>query len=174
MDNINQIAQHIKLVIFDVDGVLTDGRIYFSDSGHEFKAFHSQDGMGIKMLMQAGLEVAIITARQSNLVEKRAKELGLKHVYQNQNPKTAAFEELKSILKLDNHEIAYVGDDLVDLPLIIQSGLGIAVANAAPFVKQHATWCTTCLGGQGAVREVVELILTAQEKLSQVHEAYLV
>lgn len=173
MTDVSQLAHPIKLVIFDVDGVLTDGRIYFSDSGHEFKAFHAQDGMGIKMLQKAGIEVAIITARQSNMVTKRAEELGIQHVYQKQNPKKAAFEDLKAKLNLQNEQIAYVGDDLVDLPIINQCGLGIAVANAAPFVKLNADWSTTCYGGQGAVREVVELILSAQQKLASVHEAFM-
>lgn len=166
-------AQLVKLVIFDVDGVLTDGRIFMSDSGHEFKAFHAQDGMGIKMLMKAGLEVAIITARTSELVAKRMKELSIQHVYQGQYPKDNAYDELKTTLTLDHHEIAYVGDDLPDLPLIRKSGLGVAVANAAPFVREHADYLTKNLGGEGAVREVAELILQAQNKLQMVNESFL-
>lgn len=173
MTDLHTKAKPIKLVIFDVDGVLTDGRIYLSDSGHEFKAFHALDGMGIKMLLKAGLEVGIITARTSELLSKRANELGIQHVYQGQYPKDNAYNELKATLSLDHHEIAYVGDDLPDLALIRKSGFGVAVCNAAPFVLEHADYTTTNLGGQGAVREVVELILQAQDKLNAVHDSFL-
>lgn len=173
MTTIIEKAHAIKLVIFDVDGVLTDGRIYLSDSGHEFKAFHAQDGMGIKMLLKAGLEVAIITARTSKLVAKRMSELGISRVYQGQYPKDNAYNELKASLTLDHGEIAYVGDDLPDLPLIRRSGLGIAVANAAPFVLEHADYRTQHLGGVGAVREVAEMILNAQNKLDSVNSSFL-
>ncbi len=166
-------ARTIKLAIFDVDGVLTDGKIYFTEDGSEYKAFHSHDGMGMKMLLRSGIEIAIITARNSKLVTKRMAELGVKHVFQGQENKFIAYESIKSQLALQDDEIAYTGDDLNDLGLIRKCGLGIAVANASPIVHQHADWCTTRLGGAGAVREVCEFILSAKSELEALCEQYL-
>lgn len=173
MNNFNQLAKPIKLVIFDVDGVLTDGRVYMSESGHEHKAFHIHDGLGMKMLLQAGIEIAIITSRSSQLVAKRMQELGVKHVYQGQKNKVYAYSELLKKLNLSEQQVAYVGDDLPDLTLIRRSGFGIAVANAVPWVREQADWVTTQQGGQGAVREVCELILQAQGLLKKLQETYL-
>jgi 3-deoxy-D-manno-octulosonate 8-phosphate phosphatase (KDO 8-P phosphatase) len=168
-----QKARDIKVAIFDVDGVLTDGKIYFSNTGIEFKAFHSHDGLGIKMLLKAGIEVAIITARTSELVKKRMDELGVRHVFQGQENKLESYAALKKCLNVLDHQIAYTGDDLNDVGPIKRCGLGIAVANAAPFVHQHAHWCTTREGGAGAVREVCEFILSAQNELQLLYEQYL-
>lgn len=166
-------AKNIKMAIFDVDGVLTDGKIYFTNNDTEYKAFHSQDGMGMKLLLKANIDIAIITARNSELVKKRMDELGVKHVFQGQEDKLSAYENLKKTFNLGDHEIAYTGDDVNDVGLIKRCGLGIAVANATPFVHLHADWCTTRSGGEGAVREVCELILSAQEQLQSLYEQYL-
>lgn len=168
-----QKAKQIKAAFFDVDGVLTDGKIYFSDNGTEYKAFHSHDGMGIKMLLRAKIEIAIITARRSELVTRRMAELGVKHVYQGQEDKVQTYELLKQELNLQDQDIAYTGDDLNDLGPIRRCGLGIAVANASPLIIQYADWCTTRHGGSGAVREVCEFILSAQDQLAALCEQYL-
>lgn len=166
-------ATHIKLVIFDVDGVLTDRKIYFADDGHEYKAFNSHDGHGIKMLLSTGVEVGIITVRNSPVVERRMQELGVKHLYQGQANKLSALESLMQKLSLSPSQIAYVGDDLPDLPLMRRVGLGIAVADACEYVRQHADWKTRAAGGKGAVREVCECIMQAQGTLQGVREQYL-
>ena len=163
-NKINQKAAKIKLLILDVDGVLTDGKIYISDSGIEYKGFYSKDGVGIKLLLKAGVEVAIISGRESVAVNHRMNGLGVKYIYQNQDDKIKAFDELKQDLNLKNEQIAYVGDDLPDLAAMLKSGLGIAVANAADTVKQQADWVTNTCGGMGAVREACELIMQAQNK----------
>lgn len=166
-------AKRIKIAIFDVDGVLTDGKIYFSNQGEEYKAFHSQDGLGLKMLLRAGIEVAIITARQSNLVQKRMDELGVRHVFQGQENKLIAYQALKEKLQLDDEQVAFTGDDLNDIAPIKRAGLGIAVANASTLVHDHADWSTSRVGGAGAVREVCEFILRAQNQLDRICEQYL-
>ncbi|MBA2654763.1 MAG: HAD hydrolase family protein [Gammaproteobacteria bacterium] len=166
-------AKNIKVAIFDVDGVLTDGKIYFTSSGLEYKAFHSQDGLGIKMLLRAGIEIAIITARTSELVQRRMDELGVRHVFQGQENKIISYDILKNTLGVNDDQIAYVGDDLNDVAPIKRSGFGIAVANASPFVHQHADWSTSRQGGSGAVREVCEFILNAQDLLAPLCEQYL-
>ncbi len=163
----------IKMVIFDVDGVFTDGKIIYDNSGNELKNFHTLDGMGIKLLMQGSIDVAIITGRQSHITEKRMSELGIKHIYQGQHDKRKAFQDLLTTCHLQIDDIAYVGDDLPDLPLIKAAGFGIAVNNATDFVKQHAAWVTQESGGFGAVREVCEMILAAQDKLTGLQARYL-
>lgn len=163
----------IKLVIFDVDGVLTDRKIYFADNGHEYKAFNSHDGHGIKMLRSTGVEVAVITTRNSPVVERRMHELGVKHFYQGQHDKLIALAALMQELELSLEQIAYVGDDLPDLPLMRRVGLGIAVADACPYVLQHADWTTQAAGGKGAARETCEMIMQAQGTLAKVCEQYL-
>ncbi len=166
-------ASAIRCLICDVDGVLTDGRLYMSSNGDEFRVFHAHDGMGIKMLLRAGIEVGVITARQSPLVKARMDELGVKHVFQGQEDKRSAFDNIKQTLQLEDTQIAFIGDDLIDLPCIRRAGLGVTVPNAAPFVQQHADWQTTKTGGAGAVRELIELILTSQGKLDEIHEHFL-
>lgn len=162
MDNAIEKAKHVKLLILDVDGVLTDGSIYINDNGVQELAFNIQDGLGIKLLQQTGVKVAIITGRSSNVVKVRAELLKIEHVYQGNVNKRLAFQELKEKLQLSNEQIAYVGDDLPDLPLLQQVGLSIAVANARDYIKQQTHWQTTAIGGKGAVREVCELIMRAQ------------
>jgi 3-deoxy-D-manno-octulosonate 8-phosphate phosphatase (KDO 8-P phosphatase) len=173
LDSALEKARHIKLAVFDVDGVLTDGKIYFTSDGVEYKAFHSHDGLGLKLLLKAGIEVAIITARTSTLVQQRMDELGVRHVYQGQENKLDAYEHLKKSLQFSDHQIAYTGDDLIDVGPIRRCGLGIAVANASAFVHQHADWSTTRSGGLGAAREVCEFILAAQDALDTICEQYL-
>lgn len=166
-------ARAIRCLICDVDGVLTDGRIYLTSQGDEFRVFHAHDGMGIKMLIRAGIEVALITARQSPLSKARMDELGIRHVYQGQEDKRIAYEKIRADLQLEDAQMAFIGDDLLDLPCIRKAGLGITVPNAVPFMFKHADWQTTKIGGAGAVREVVELILSAQNKLDAIHEVFL-
>jgi len=165
-------ANKIKLIIFDVDGVLTDGRIYHSAKGDEMKAFHVHDGLGIKLLQKAGLETAIITGRQSSLVDIRAKELNINHVYQGQHHKQAAYKTLLEKLNLTPAQTAYIGDDFPDLILIKTSGFGVAVQNAVYEIKQCADYITTQQGGNGAIREVAEYILKAQQVWTQLVESY--
>jgi len=173
MTSILEKAALIKLIIFDVDGVLTDRKIYFSDQGHEFKAFNSLDGFGLKALRQTGVEIGIITTRNSPMVKRRMDELGVKYVYQGYSDKLIALTELTQLLNLSLPEVAYVGDDLPDLPIMRRCGLGIAVADAADFVRQHADWQTTAAGGKGAAREACELIMRAQNTLNTIYEQYL-
>jgi 3-deoxy-D-manno-octulosonate 8-phosphate phosphatase (KDO 8-P phosphatase) len=160
--DIRERAQRIKLAIFDVDGVLTDGRLWYAEDGHELKAFHVHDGLGLKRLRANGIEVAIITARISHLVAQRMAELGIVHVYQGQDDKRTCFDQLRHALHLDPLDCAYTGDDLPDLAVLSQVGLAIAVANAHPRVVDRAHWQTCKEGGSGAVREVCDLILDAQ------------
>jgi len=162
--DVRERAARIKLAIFDVDGVLTDGKLTYSDDGREFKSFHVHDGFGLKRLMANGVEVAVITARMSHMVTERTAELGIAHVYQGQESKLACFEQLVHALKLEPAETSYCGDDLPDLAVMQRVGLAIAVANAHPWIRERARWHTQLRGGEGAVREVCDLLLTAQGK----------
>jgi 3-deoxy-D-manno-octulosonate 8-phosphate phosphatase (KDO 8-P phosphatase) len=166
-------AARTKLVIFDVDGVLTDGSLFVGDDGQEYKAFNSRDGHGIKMLMRHGVEVAIITGRTSKVVEHRVANLGIVHVYQGALDKLVCFNELVAKLGIDPQDIAYVGDDVVDLPVMTKVGLAIAVQDAHAFVKQHAHWQTPNRGGRGAARDVCELLIEARGQLQAELESYL-
>ncbi len=162
-----------KLVIFDVDGVLTDRKIYFMDHHLECKAFNAFDGLGMKWLLSSNIEIGIITTRRSVAVERRMRELDVRHVYQGQENKREALITLMRKLKLSLEEVVYVGDDLPDLPLMRQVGVGIAVADAAEYVRQHADWVTKTPGGKGVAREVSELVLSAQGKLAPILKTYL-
>ncbi|MGD8796011.1 MAG: 3-deoxy-manno-octulosonate-8-phosphatase KdsC, partial [Thiohalophilus sp.] len=162
MKDIFDRAAQIKLVVFDVDGVLTDGSLFIGDDGQEYKAFHSRDGFGMKLLKESGVEIAVITARTSEVVRHRMENLGVKHVYQGRLEKLPAFEELVAKLGLSFEQTAYVGDDVVDLPVLRRAGLAIAVQDAHPLAKQHAHWQTPHGGGHGAARDVCELIMEAQ------------
>lgn len=166
-------AAQIKLVVFDVDGVLTDGSLFVGDDGQEYKAFHSRDGLGMKMLKNSGVEIGIITARTSEVVRHRMQNLDIQHVYQGQLEKLPAFEELVSKLGLSLEQTAYVGDDVVDLPVLRRAGLAIAVQDAHPLAKQHAHWQTPHGGGRGAARDVCELIMEAQNTLDAQLEKFL-
>lgn len=173
MKDILERAAQIKLVVFDVDGVLTDGSLFIGDDGQEYKAFHSRDGLGMKMLHNSGVEIGIITARTSQVVQHRMKNLDIKHVYQGQLEKLPAFEELVTKLGLSFEQSAYVGDDVVDLPVMQRAGLAIAVQDAHPLAKQHAHWQTPRAGGRGAARDVCELIMEAQNTLTTQLERFL-
>ena len=166
-------AAQIQLIIFDVDGVLTDGRLYLGNDGNEFKAFHIRDGHGIKMLLEGGVEVAIISGRHAASVERRMNDLGVRYAYLGVNDKLTAFHSLLARLGLTAEQVAYVGDDLIDLPVMTQVGLAIAVQDADPFVKQHAHWQTPSPGGRGAARDVCELILEARGQLADLRSRYL-
>ncbi len=173
MQDIIERARRIKLVIFDVDGVLTDGRLYLTEEGTEFKAFHVRDGHGLKMLLQCGVHCAIISGRHSPQVHKRMQDLGLAHVYLGVDDKLLVYRRLLEELSLQPEQTAHVGDDVVDLPLMCRAGLAIAVQDADPFVKRHAHWHTANPGGRGAAREVCELILEAQGRLQPLLDGYL-
>ena len=165
-------AQKVKLVLLDVDGVLTDGRLYYGNAGEELKAFDIQDGLGIKLLQNAGIKVGIITGRSSGLVERRAKELGIDHLIQGREDKLTALNELLEKITFEFEEIAFVGDDLPDLAIIRRVGLGITPANGNHLIASQALWQTKKSGGNGAVREVAELILSAQGKLESMLALY--
>jgi 3-deoxy-D-manno-octulosonate 8-phosphate phosphatase (KDO 8-P phosphatase) len=166
-------AKKLKLLILDVDGVLTDGKLFFDNDGNEYKAFHSRDGHGIKLLRQTGVEVAVISGRKSSSVALRMKNLGIEYVYQGHENKIAAFNEIIEKLQITPDQAAHVGDDLLDLPIMTRVGLAIAVDDANFAVKQRADWCTTLPGGHGAVREVCDLIMQAQGRFDDVVNAYL-
>jgi len=173
MNDVMRKAREIKLVIFDVDGVLTDGSLFLGDDGQEYKAFHSRDGHGMVMLMRTGVKIGIITGRSSDVVRIRMESMGIEHVFQGHRDKIPPYEELKRKLGLDDSVIAYVGDDVVDLPIMRRVGLAIAVQDAHPFVKQHAHWQTAHGGGRGAGRDVCELIMEAQGRLQDALNSYL-
>ncbi len=174
MQDILEKASHIKLVIFDVDGVLTDGSLYIDAEGRELKVFHSRDGHGMKMLQNSGVDIAVITARTSEAVAHRMDSLNIKHVYQGQQDKLTAFTVLLEKLALDAQHVAYVGDDVIDLPVMQRVGLAIAVQDAHYLVKKHAHWQTPSVGGRGAARDVCEMVMEAQGTLEAQLDRYLV
>ena len=159
-------AQKIKLFVCDVDGVFSDGRIYLGNDGEELKAFHTKDGFGLKAIMQQGIEVAIITGRESTIVKNRMTALGIKYIFQGKDDKLTVYKSLLQELSLKPEQTAYIGDDVVDLPVMKMSGLGIAVNDAHPLVIQKADLITTVKGGFGAVREVCDLFLQCHGQLS--------
>lgn len=160
-------ASQIKLLICDVDGVFSDGRIYLGNAGEELKAFHTRDGYGIKALRQAGIEVAVITGRNSIIVEQRMTALTVPYIYQGQENKLAAFAQLQHHLQLKPENIAYIGDDLADWQVMQHCGLAIAVRDAHPYLQRVAHLKTALSGGFGAVREVCDLLLITQERFMQ-------
>ena len=165
-------AKQIKLLLVDVDGVLTDGRLYYGNNGEELKAFDIQDGLGIKLLQRGGVQVGIITGRVSVLLQRRADELAMEPVVQGREDKLTALNELLQNMSVELHEIAFIGDDLPDLAVINRVGLGITVANGNAAVAAKAKWQTSRCGGNGAVREAAEMILAAQGKLDDLLVAY--
>ncbi|MDP1717878.1 MAG: 3-deoxy-manno-octulosonate-8-phosphatase KdsC [Burkholderiales bacterium] len=173
MQDIYQRAKRIRLAIFDVDGVLTDGSLYFTDSGEELKAFNVRDGHGMKMLQNSGIRLAIITSRRSRCVEQRAKNLGIDLLYQGVSDKLVKFRELLAELGLDAAATAYMGDDVIDLPVLRNCGLALTVPEAPAIVKTHAHYISRAPGGRGAAREVCELMLQAQGALDAQIEPYL-
>jgi len=162
MDAVFERARHIRLLVLDVDGVLTDGRLFFTASGEELKVFHVRDGAGIVAVQRAGVTVAIISGRNSAAVTRRAGELGIRHVYQGADDKGARFDQLLAELGVTAAETACVGDDTPDAPMLRRAGLAIAVADAHPALVAAAHWVTKSKGGRGAVREVCDLLLSAR------------
>ena len=171
-EDIQKRAKQIVLMLFDVDGVMTDGRIILSESGEETKAFLARDGSRIKLAQQSGLSVGLISGRESKAVNVRAEELGIQHVYQNIQDKLVPFDEIKTMRGLADREIAFVGDDLLDIPLIQRAGLGLAVADASPEVREVADFVLSRSGGNGAVSEAIEIVLKSQGKWSNIVLAY--
>ncbi len=166
-------ARNTRLLIADIDGVLTDGGLHFDNRGEEYKTFNSLDGHGIRMLLESGIGVAVITGRQSKIVNHRMGDLGVEHIYQGHRDKRPAFEKLLQVTALEASQVAYVGDDLPDLPIMRRVGLAVAVQNAHAFVKQHCDLVTSASGGHGAVREVTDFILHAQNLLEAKQNSYL-
>lgn len=158
------VAKSLRLLALDVDGVLTDGRITYGNAGEELKSFSIKDGLGIKLIQQAGVEVAIITGRRSDIVERRARELGIGIIVQGREDKLAALKELCAQRALDLQHCAYMGDDLPDLGAIVAVGLGLTVADASRAVAEAADWQSSLPGGRGAVREACDCILEARDQ----------
>jgi len=163
--NLDQRAQRIKLVIFDVDGVMTDGRLIIGDDGLEYKCFNTQDGLGMKLLKASGVDMAIITGRTSKVVTQRAESTGVTYIYQGVDDKLLAFEELLQKTGLQAEQCAFMGDDVVDLPPMRRAGLALTIPQAHSLVKQHSHYMTKLQAGNGAVREVCEFIMRAQGTL---------
>jgi len=172
IDDFNKKARALKLLILDVDGVLTDGRLFFNDQGIEYKCFHARDGHGIKLLQQIGIDVAVISGRKSNAVALRMESLGVKHVFQGQENKIPALESLLNTVGVSANQVAHMGDDLPDLPIMSRVGLSITVNDGHSVVKDYADWCTDLNGGAGAVREISDLILTACGQMDAVLSHY--
>jgi 3-deoxy-D-manno-octulosonate 8-phosphate phosphatase (KDO 8-P phosphatase) len=162
VDAVIERARHIRLLALDVDGVLTDGRLYLSAAGEELKVFHVRDGSGLVALQRAGIAVALVSGRDSAAVSRRAAELGIRHVRQGVSDKGAELDRLLAALAVGPAETACVGDDTPDLPMLRRAGLAIAVADAHPALVEAAHWTTTAPGGRGAVREVCDLLLSAR------------
>lgn len=166
-------ARQLRLMAFDVDGVLTNGDLYFTPAGDEIKVFSSLDGHGLKMLQEAGIEVAIITGRQSGMVERRVENLGIRHLYQGVKDKRSVMVKLCAELGIEPHQAGYMGDDVVDLPILLACGFSATVADGHDFVKNHVLAVASKGGGRGAVREICDFILDAQGKLNPMLESYL-
>lgn len=165
--NLNQIRaklKKIKVLIVDIDGVLSDGRVICDSQGNDYRIFHVHDGYGIRLAQQAGIKVAFISGRHSSIIDRKAHDSGVEEVYQNVKNKAEALREILNKYRLSSKEVCAIGDDLIDLPLLKQVGFPVAVGNAMPELKKAAKYITKALGGNGAVREVVDLILKAKKK----------
>ena len=169
---LNKRAKHIRLAVFDVDGVMSDGRLYYTEQGTEFKAFYAQDGLGIKHLMKSGVEVAVITGRDSSIVTHRMQSLGITRIFQGREDKRATFDQLLTDLSLTADQSLYAGDDLIDLPLLARAGLAVSVPNGHEAVKKRVHWITPRAGGEGAVRDICDLLLEASGRLKSLIEDY--
>ena len=165
-------AQRIKLLLMDCDGVLTDGRLWLTSDGDEQKAFHARDGQGISLLHRAGLRTGIITGRTSSAVDRRARDLKMSYVRQYAKDKIKALEEILAEAGVTTDECAYIGDDVVDIPVMRRVGLAVAVSDAVEETKQAAQYITALKGGQGAVREVCDLVLKAQGRWAELMERF--
>jgi len=166
-------ARRVRLLVLDVDGVLTDGRLYFDSQGNELKAFHTRDGFGLAALGRCGVELALITARESAMVARRAAQLGIRHVYQGREDKLSAYLEVLEQTGLADADACYAGDDWVDLPILQRVGLAVSVPGADPAVLERVHWVTGCAGGNGAVRDICRLILEAQGHADRLLQEYL-
>lgn len=155
-------ARRVRLAVFDVDGVMTDGTLYLTDSGEQMKGFNSRDGLGIRLLQDSGIGTAILTGRRSQCVELRAKEIGISHVFQGVSDKAEGMARLLADLGISSEEASYMGDDLPDLPAMFGCGLRATVPEAPELVRRHADYVTRAAGGRGAVREFCELLMRAQ------------
>ncbi len=173
MKNLVEQAKKIRCVICDVDGVLTDGKVFFDHQGNELKGFDIQDGFGLKLLMSIGIEIAIITGSVNPAIDYRMKQLDIQHYFKGKINKLQAYQDLKLRLNIPDEAFAYIGDDLPDLVVMRQVGLSVAVANAVDLVKENAHWNTELSGGNGAVREVCNFILNSQGKLDEALERFL-
>jgi 3-deoxy-D-manno-octulosonate 8-phosphate phosphatase (KDO 8-P phosphatase) len=173
MESILEKAKQIRLVLFDVDGVMTAGALHYGNEGIESKHFHVHDGQGMKLLQKSGVPIGIITTCKSDIVKRRMQDLGIEHVYQGQINKLPAYEDIKQKLHLQDQQIAYVGDDLPDLPILSRVGLAITVRNAPNIMHQHVHWVTKKKGGKGAVREVCDLVMQAQDTYQSIIDSYL-
>jgi 3-deoxy-D-manno-octulosonate 8-phosphate phosphatase (KDO 8-P phosphatase) len=165
--------KNIKCLICDVDGVLSDGRLYLTNSGDELKSFHVHDGVGLKLLMQAGIEVAVITTSANQIIENRMHQLGIEHYFCGNINKKNDYQTLKNRLNLSDAQMAYVGDDLPDLPVLEQVGCKFTVANGRAELKTKVDYVTDANGGEGAVREICDLILQSQQCLESALSSYL-
>lgn len=174
MTNAQTKAAGIKLLILDVDGILTTGALYYGSNGFEMRGFHIHDGLGVKLLQRTGVAVAVISGKQSDHVAKRLKELNIEHVYLGHEDKLPVYNTIKQALNLTDDQIAYMGDDLPDLPLLKRAGLAITVPNAPLYLQEHADHITHKKGGKGAVREACEFIMTAQQTFASVLQSYLI
>ena len=162
----------VKLLMLDVDGVLTDGKIIYNDRGEEIKAFNVRDGHGLKLLMRAGIGIALITGRKSKVVLHRARDLGIKNVYQRVTNKIEVYEKILKGKKLKDENVGFVGDDLVDIPVLKRVGFSAAVGDAIPEEREVADYVASKKGGEGAVREICELLLKVQNKWEEITERY--
>lgn len=171
--DVRERAARIRLAAFDVDGTLTDGRITLGSNSHEAKSFHVGDGLGLRLLGEYGVQVALVTARGGSVVATRAKELGIGHVFTGVGDKRACIESLRGQLGIDAAQIAYMGDDLPDLPALAIAGLAVAPADAHPWVRERVHWRTRQAGGHGAARELCDLILAAQGHADAILARYL-
>ena len=171
--SIERRASRIKLLLMDCDGVLTDGRLWLTDEGDEQKSFNTHDGLGLALFHRAGLKSGIITGRSSRAVARRAQELGVEFVCQGNPDKTAAFEQLLQQTGVDENEVAFVGDDLPDIPIMNRAELAVAVADAVEETRSAAHYVTRAKGGRGAIREVIEIILKSQGRWHDLVEDYL-
>ena len=165
-------AVRVKVVILDIDGVLTDGRIILGDYGDELKFFDVQDGLGLVLLRQAGLKTVIISAKKSRINHRRAKEMKIIKIYQNAHDKLKVYEKVLKKFKVAPEEVCFIGDDLLDIPVLSRVGLAVAVSNAVQEAKEKAHYVTQNKGGRGAVREVADFVLKAQNKWDQVTQRY--
>lgn len=173
MEHILDKIRKIKCLICDIDGVLTDGLIYIDTHGNELKTFHVHDGVGLKLLMAAKIEIAVITGSHNTVIDHRMAQLGIKHYFKGLIDKIQAYETLKTTLHLQDEEFAYVGDDVVDLPIMQRVGFSVAVANGVKAVREIADWTTSAPGGHGGLRETCEFILETQNKTAEAIQTYI-